>query len=63
MSMNRYEEGWAKAQEARRSAESLGNQQFLSELMTNAYPDYYNHQGDLEAARNSIHEGVALCDP
>jgi tetratricopeptide (TPR) repeat protein len=63
MSMTRYEEGWQKAQEARRLAERLGNRKYLAEVLTQPYVDYHISRGDLRAARDSAQEGLAIAIP
>ncbi|UCG24028.1 MAG: AAA family ATPase [Chloroflexota bacterium] len=63
MSMTRFEEGWQKAQEARKLAERLGNRKYLAEVLTQPYVDYHVSQGDLQAARDSAEEGLAIATP
>jgi tetratricopeptide (TPR) repeat protein len=58
--MTRFEEAWPAAQEARQLAEDLGNRMYLSELLALTMPFSHLRNGELDAARQSAHEGTEI---
>ncbi len=61
--MNRFDDAWEAIQTAMREAGAAGNRKYLAELKALTIPPYHMRNGDLDAARESAMEGVAIGSP
>ena len=60
--MTRFDEAWEVAEEARELAEKVGNRKYLAELLSGTVPLIHIRNGDLDAARQSAEEALALSE-
>ncbi len=58
--MTRFDEGFARAQEALAIAEEIGNRQRQAELLAFPVPMYYMHVGDLDTALAQAQRGLNI---
>ncbi len=58
--MVEFDHAFAKAEDALRISEEIGNQMHIAEVKVFPIPFYYLHKGDLERARQAAEEGVQV---
>lgn len=60
MFLTRYDEAFAKAEEAMRMSEQIGDRAHEAELLTLTFPPLYIRNGDLDTARKLAEQGTSM---
>ena len=60
MFLTRYDESFAKAEEAMKMSEQIGDRAHEAELLTLTFPSLYIRNGDLDTARKLAERGTAI---